>query len=89
MCVYICFIFSFYCESKFPKKKKKMEGTEDSFKHMKTAVQFSMLEKELFVNSCGKVSLKFEPLLTSAGERILCSFTEIVQCICEKVNSEF
>lgn len=88
VCIHL-FHFLFLLWIQISQKKKKMEGTEDSFKHMKTAVQFSMLEKELFVNSCGKVSLKFEPLLTSAGERILCSFTEIVQCICEKVNSEF
>lgn len=48
MCVYTSVSFSlFIVNPNFPKKKK-MEGTEDSFKHMKTAVQFSMLEKELF-----------------------------------------
>lgn len=93
--LYICvcihlFHFIFLLWIQISQIKKKKEGIEGNFKHMKTAVQFSMLKKELFVKNCGKVSLKFEPLLTSAGERILCSFTEIVvQCIYEKVISEF
>lgn len=54
MCV--CVSVPFYLFNVNPNfLNKKVEGIEGSFKHTETTAQFSILEKEFFVKSCGKV----------------------------------